>query len=367
MKIRKWVKLIGNLLVIGSIAGCMLLRGNTLTGKIVFQSIREGNHGLSVMNSDGSDLRELTSSPGNSYISDTNSGFILPPDGKQIAFNGDSKIYTIDIDSGVKSNLTKNQGKVDSFAWSPDGKQIAFVSEQDAIVLDANRGLSTNNIYIMDANGTNVRRLTVDNKTDQYGELSWSPDGQKLVFGMSSQTRYGGFFPDGIQLMTLSDANFTTLTNPSDTVQDPSGWSPDGKHIMYFVMGSMLGNVYVMNADGTNQVPLSNSTLGIVLNASWSPDGERVVFSTVKFQVQDNNRKYYIYIVNADGTNLVVPSKDSSPYDTSPSWSPDGRYIVFASKRDGGKSHLYIMNADGSNQRRLTNGPGEEAAPIWLP
>jgi len=86
----------------------------------------------------------------------------------------------------------------------------------------------------------------------------------------------------------------------------------------------------------------------------------------VKIQVQDDNCKYYIYTVNADRTNRVALSKDPSPYDTSSSWSPDGKYIVFAYKRNGGKSHLYIMNADGTDQRQLTNGPSEEAAPIWL-
>ncbi len=62
-----------------------------------------------------------------------------------------------------------------------------------------------------------------------------------------------------------------------------------------------------MNANGTNQVTLSNDPLGIVLSASWSPDGNHIVFSTVKFQVQDDNRKYYIYTMNADGTNDWLP------------------------------------------------------------
>jgi Tol biopolymer transport system component len=59
-------------------------------------------------------------------------------------------------------------------------------------------------------------------------------------------------------------------------------------------------------------------------------------------------------------------SEDPSIYDTSPSWSPDGKYIIFSSKRNG-SYHIYRMNADGSDQIQLTNGSGDETFPVWLP
>ena len=151
-------------------------------------------------------------------------------------------------------------GSVDTFACSPDGKQIAFVSEQDAVVLDANRGLSTNNIYVMDADGTHARRLTVDNTTSQYGLLSWSPDSKKLAVGMSSKFPSGGFFSDGIHLISLSDGKLTALTRPSGFGADRPIWSPDGKHILYDI-GTASNNLYMMNADGTDQVALTTDAL----------------------------------------------------------------------------------------------------------
>ena len=90
------------------------------------------------------------------------------------------------------------------------------------------------------------------------------------------------------------------------------------------------------------------------------------MFSALQFQAPCSKCSY-IYVVNADGTNLIDLSKGSLSHDTEPSWSPDGKYIVFASKQNSSESHLYIMGADGADQKRLTNGPGEEDAPIWLP
>jgi TolB protein len=339
MKTSKWLTLISVLLIAWSMAGCAPSQRNEIDGKILFQSNRDGNYGLYVINPDGSNQRKIDDFPNRKISPDDSNGFFPSPDGKKIAFSsdrdGNSEIYAIDIDSWIKSNLTKNKAHEFWFTWSPDGKQIAFVSSRDTVLA---RGTWTNNIYIMDADGANVRRVTVDNKTNQYGELSWSPDGKNLALDMSLHSSQGPVV-SLIYLMTLSDAKLTELTSTADAVQGIEAWSPDGKHILYSVSRSMSNNIYVMNADGTNQVALSNDALGIVVSASWSPDGNRIVFSTLQFQVQDNSRKYYIYTVNADGTNLVTLSKDPSSYDTSPSWSPDGKYIVFASQRDGGKSH----------------------------
>jgi TolB protein len=70
--------------------------------------------------------------------------------------------------------------------------------------------------------------------------------------------------------------------------------------------------------------------------------------------------------MKADGTSQVALTQDSAHYNTDPSWSPDGRYVLFSSNKDG-HYHIYVMNADGSNQKRLTNGPGEDRYPVWLP
>jgi Tol biopolymer transport system component len=319
MKISKKFMIISSFLIALSMVGCLSSQRNGTNEEIVFQSDRDGNYDLYIMNADGSDQRILTNNPPSVTSPNNNTSPEPSPDDRRIAFesnrDGNNEIYVIDIESGIQINLTKNEANDYSPTWSPDGKYIAFVSDREAILLDANRGLWTNNIYVMEADGSNPRRLTNDNTTNTYGGLSWSPDGQKLALSLSSLTQYGGFFPKGIYLMDLGNLNLTRLTYDTSTIQGNPKWSPDGTRIMYLVLGDKLSNIFVMNADGTDQEALSN---------------------------------------------------DPSIYDTSPSWSPDGIHIVFSSRRDGG-FHLYVMNADGTNQIRLTDGPGEETFPVWLP
>ena len=94
----------------------------------------------------------------------------------------------------------------------------------------------------------------------------------------------------------------------------------------------------------------------------WSPDGKKVVFNTNR----DGN--WEIYIMDADGSNQLNLTNNSSSDDLDPSWSPDGTKIAFVSRRDM-NMEIYVMNADGSNQAILTYDPFfyEENEPSWSP
>lgn len=301
------------------LVGCSPNQSNAGDGRIVFQAYRDGKFDLYIMDPDGSKQMRLTNSVIDEQNFVSNTKPVASPDGKKVAFelvkNGDIDIYVIDIDSGLQVNLTRNDAKDYSPVWSRDGQYIAFVSERDAIPLDENLRDWTNDIYIMDANGSNVHRLTSQNMTNSYSNLSWSPDGKKLIFCMTKKSPYGLVYFAGINVLTLSDSVITPVVFDLSIIQCHPQWSPDGKRIVYTVKASQASEIYIANSDGTGQVALS-----------------------------------------------MGPSSR----DTEPSWSPDGKQIVFSSIQND-EYHIYIMDASGTNRVQLTNGPGDERSPTWLP
>src|SRR5690606_15472172 len=118
-----------------------------------------------------------------------------------------------------------------------------------------------NNIYIMNAEGTEINRVTKDNSTASYSGLSWSPDGDKLVFNLWDVTPYGGYFPQGISMLILNNYTLTELiVNPYNAVCCAK-WSPDGKYIVYSVLGEKSENIYIMNTKNNVSVALTNDIL----------------------------------------------------------------------------------------------------------
>ena len=212
------------------------------------------------------------------------------PSGGYIAFDaerdGNRDIYLLDIEEGILHRLTYGDGYNHYPAWSPDGKQIAFVSYRS--------GWDITDIYVMDADGENeyLRRLT-----------------------------YGG---------ESDDSNYSPA------------WSPDGKQIAFVSTRSTLGvgDIYVMDADGSNVSELAYDGIGPV----WSPDGKQIAYESVNFRTGN----YNIRVMDADGSNNYSLTHYDG-YDGDPAWSPDGRQIAFVSDRDGNPS-IYVMDLLGSCQ-----------------
>jgi Tol biopolymer transport system component/subtilisin family serine protease len=183
-----------------------------------------------------------------------------------------------------------------------------------------------------------------------------APDGSKIAFESNRSGNYN------IYVMNADGTGQTPITTNTADERDPA-WSPDGSKIAY--ASNMEGNynIYVMNTDGSGQTVLTSNT-GTDQSPSWSPDGSKIIYSSISSLTTNFN----IYIMNADGTGKTVLTTLTSD-ETWPSWSPDGTKIAFSSAREG-EFEVYVMNADGTHQTQLTfHNPSDSytSTSAWSP
>ena len=273
-----------------------------------------------------------------------------------------SEIYVMDADGGNQRRLTNNPASDSAPSWSPDGKRIVFVSDRDGHV-DAN-GWPTGDIYVMDADGGNPQNLT--NNLGRDTSPSWSPDGKHIIFS-SDRDRERGNHNYEIYVMDADGGNEQRLTNNSDEDRDPS-WSPDGKRIVFSAVRpghfknnlNLTSEIYVMDADGGNEQRLTENRNND-RSPSWSPDGKRIAFESDR---KGDGVNFDIYVMDADGGNQQKLTNHRA-WDGSPSWSSDGERITFYSSREG-NAEIYVMDADGGSLQNLTNNPHSDASPAWF-
>lgn len=196
--------------------------------QLLFTGEQEAQREIYVTDVSGSDLVNLTQSPGDDQQPNWS------PDGQHIAFSsgrsGNFDIYVMDADGSNVRQLTMSRGFEEWPIWSPDGRQLAFISDQDGGTLD---------LYVMDADGSNVRQLT-DDAADE-GPASWSPDGRRLVF---TSERDGNA---NLYIVPAAGGTAIRLTNDPANEEVPV-WSPDGRTIAFLFDGGSNNDVYTLVA-----------------------------------------------------------------------------------------------------------------------
>ena len=242
--------------------------------------------------------------------------------------------------SAIITQLTDHPAEDVVASWSPDGQYLAFTS-----VRDGNK-----QVYVMDADGQNITRLTYHN-AESYEPASWSSDGRRIAF---TSWRDGN---SEVYAMDADGHNITRLTHHPAEDTDPT-WSSDGRRIAFTSWRDGNSEVYVMDTDGQNITQLTYHDARD-WDPTWSPDGRRIAFTSSR------EGNYELYVMDADGHNLTRLT-DHGADDRHPSWSPDSRHLAFASKRDN-NWELYVIDADGHNLTRLTDHPLQDWSPDWSP
>jgi hypothetical protein len=239
---------------------------------------------------DGTDKRELTLF-GPSFPS----GISWSPDGAKVVFDdGCCEISTVNADGSGETLIDFSGFDDGDPAWSPDGTKIAFWSNRNC-----SPSCSNSDIYDMDPDGTNQTRITSDPGFDTAP--AWSPDGTKIAFESSRG-------PSGIWVMDANGSNASFVAPGSRP-----NWSPDGGKLAFSMSGGSSREIFVMNADGTNQVQFTNDGVAD-WDPAWSPDGKKIVFA----------HGVVIYTMNADGSSPTqLGTQDfGEESQSAPDWQP---------------------------------------------
>jgi Tol biopolymer transport system component len=385
-------------------------------GKLIgFSSFRDGNWEVYTMQVDGSDPRRLTYNENNDYEP------VWSPDGSQIAFESHIdqgvEICVMDVDGENKHQLTYNGAVTYDPVWSPDGGRILYSihnrgdnpglywmnsdgsgqeyllagagsythdwgdfgagqavpsvtstpaplsgSGGGVIAFASNRDTSTLEIYAMNADGSDIRRLT-KNFGDDIAP-SWSPDGKKIAFMGMAGDHWDIYVLDYKAAIISNQTNEPVNLTGSDTDEYYPSWSPDGSQIVFTREREGSFDIWVMDTEGQNECLLVSDT-GRADAVGWSPDGTRIAFS-----IKDgDDREIFVQDVLCSewgGKAEMSQLTDNETNDYAPSWSPDGTQLAYYALQDSDYD-IFMMNADGSGSCQLTQTDGNDWWPGWSP
>ena len=250
--------------------------------RIALTTNRAGDSDIYSMGADGTDVRQLTRTPG------FDGAGPFSRDGLKLQYyRNQGGVWVMNADGTGKRNLTPNQGFNAPGGWSPDARRILFTSSRDG----------NNEVYVMNASGSGQRILVTAPSSQEFA-AGWSPNGRTILFVSDRDKNWEIYAADA------DGSNVRNLTRSPGIDGRASGvlWSPDSRRIAFVSTRDTRDQdnpeLYVMNADGTGIRRLTHLP-GDKWLLSWSSDGRKIAFGRYP-----DKPRWAFWVMNADGTGM---------------------------------------------------------------
>ena len=263
--------------------------------------------------------------------------------------DGNREVYMMNPDGSEQVNLTQHPADDLNAAWSPTGDKILFVSDR--------QGTRVRDLYVMDADGFNVRRVFKRKIMADRTNPAWAPDSKQFTYWSVDWNR----LKFGLYLGTFGEEDAERIGNGISPA-----WAPDGSEIVCSLSRhpheAQLTFIDVNTR--TEEQPLSWKTLRRQYEPSWTATGDRLAFSGnrhPKPAILDRDLhdawkdKQTIFIVNRDGTGLQQLVEEAGPAAHLPALSPDGSEVVWTQEING-RLQIFKIDVNTEVRTQLTHG-----------
>jgi Tol biopolymer transport system component len=325
---------------------------------VTFTSERNGSADIYRVHPDGTGLERLT----DDLAYDDQSS--LSPDSSRLAFvssrgSGRAAIWVLDLKTRKAHRLTNSSGGEFRPSWSPDGKWIAFSSDRGTPIQrteGAWEHLQSARLYLVEANGSGLRRLTPTGKF--AGSPQWSPDSKRIVFyeldvkNTYYARRLGRGVPVESQIISVDMLTGIRKAHTSGPGLKLSPQFLSEARIGYLIKGpSRSGLAFTTGESGAT---------GHMRSPSWSSDGKWVVYHKWSSESRQQNQPLF----------SMDPEFDLAFSDPFPAFSCDGKRLAVSNRGMGPGEipSISVMERDGSNARRIFHeADGQALMPQWSP
>ena len=269
------------------------------------------------------------------------------PDGRRVAFNSNKggvvDIYVLDVSSNEVVQITEGSRNKYVPRWSPDGRQIVYHRYWGNPWV----GKSHHDLYIVNADGTENKPLITDLGNDMFAD--WLPGGKGLVFVSNRDSL------DTLYRFDFESENISPLIDDLNISMGQPIVHPETGNIVFESYDDGNSNIWLYNQREQHACQLTNTSVD-EYGPSFSPDGREVIF-----QVGHGNGTNQIGIMNIDGSQYrLITNKGNY---TTPFWGRDGTIVTMYSEPESDNlilstRSIYTLDIDGSNMKLIFNWKG---------